>query len=51
MEFIKEYYMWAVYAVIFIYCVWNGFKIEFSVGNHIYFSYEIYELKRIMRYF
>jgi len=51
MEFIQEYWLWCLYAVIFAYCVWSGFKIEFSIGDNIYFSYEIYEFKRIMRYF
>lgn|GEM_PF-3422722 len=51
MEFIKEHYLYFIYAVIFGYCVWNGFKFEFSIGNHIWFSFEVYELKRIMRYF
>lgn len=44
-ELLKQHWEWIIYGLIFSYCVWHGFKIEFNSGN-ILFSYEVYPLKR-----
>lgn len=38
-------------VIVFAYMVWHGFKVELSIGNRFYFSYEVYKFKGNMRYF